>query len=91
MMLALPAAILFSSTSYIHTVDLILGFAIPIHGYMGMKAVCEDYLGEAGQSLSGLLLLLLLALSTYGLYRLNTEGDGIVATVRSVWQKEKEE
>ena len=86
-----PLALLLSPSSMNFPVDMLLGFAIPLHGHIGGNDVISDYAKkvtkakwfEMGlrQSLLGVTVVTLL-----GLTKLNLTGVGVTESFKSVWR-----
>jgi len=66
--------------------DMIMGFAIPLHTHWGFEQVVTDYVH--GDLLEGLVAIGLLALFftvTWQLFKLNMFGDGITKVCSDLW------
>lgn len=88
---ALPAGLLFSPSFANLPVDLVLAFAVPFHAWYGAHHVVEDYVPEAYQPSSNVLLYLITAVCVLGLLNLTFRGDGPTETIKSLWRDEKDE
>jgi hypothetical protein len=67
---------------------MVTALVLPLHGYLGVKLVIDDYLPQAGVNGAATLLLLLLTGATIGgLLFLNVSGDGVSGSIKQVWQK----
>lgn len=85
-----PLAVLPLATGELTPVfDAVLGGLIVVHSNMGMESVITDYFPKRkfpkGHGvLKGLLYTGSVA-TLYGVYKLETEGDGIVGSVKKIW------
>lgn len=68
-------------------IDLILGFAFPFHGHVGMNYVISDYVPKNLRSIARGGLLASSIILTAGLFKLNVTGNGLTETVKSLWKK----
>lgn len=73
--------------------DLLLGFALPMHGHIGMNLVITDYAkkigGKGAVGPSRIALAGFTVTTMLGLLKLNLQGPGITETVKSFWRPSK--
>lgn len=89
---ALPVAVFSDSGSAGQILsNWIIAGALPVHGHIGMNWVIADYVPKASQGTVRGLTLALSVLTFLGLVRINVQGDGIVDTVKYLWEPVKTE
>ena len=66
---------------------------LPVHGHIGMTGVFTDYVpkiaGKAALGPARMALLGLTGVSIVGLLNLNLRGEGMTASVKSLWRAPK--
>ncbi|XP_049850451.1 uncharacterized protein LOC126322614 [Schistocerca gregaria] len=85
----LPVGLVIPSSFLSLPLNLVLGFAIPVHTFYNMHHVIEDYVPSAYVRLCNILLWVACVLTFIGLLKLNLYGDGILDTIKSFWKKEE--
>jgi len=86
---SIGCALYFSPGEVGHIFDLILGALIPLHGYLGMRFIINDYAPKPIQGILGFIVFSLLFVAVYGFSRLNHEGPGITETTKLLWKEDK--
>jgi len=86
-MLGIPVALLFSPSYWVIPVDFALGLVIPFHAHVGMVNVMEDYVPLQYRGIGKNLLIVITAITTIGILKVNLCGSGLTETVKSLWRK----
>jgi len=71
--------------------DLALGVVIPIHSHIAVNGVISDYVPKTYIGASRYVALGTSIVALVGLTKLNLEGPGISATVKSLWRRPEKE
>jgi succinate dehydrogenase hydrophobic anchor subunit len=85
LVVATPVAMLLSPSFVNAPVDLLMGVVVPVHTFIGMKNVIEDYLPGV-QGAATRVLFVLCAFMAFGLLKINLCGPGMTETVKSLWR-----
>jgi succinate dehydrogenase (ubiquinone) membrane anchor subunit len=82
-----PTAFLVPSSSLTMPLDLLLAILAPIHGHIGMNWIITDYVPPNAQAgaRAGMMGLTLLAMAGLVKLSLDTDGPGLVGSVKSLW------
>ncbi len=84
-----PVAFVLSPSPLNLPVDLALGFALPLHGHIGMNYVITDYatkvFGSGARDPARAAMFAFTGITMFGLTSLNLNGPGITTTVKSLW------
>jgi succinate dehydrogenase (ubiquinone) membrane anchor subunit len=67
-------------------IDLALGVALPLHSHIALNFVVSDYVPTKIAPVARAGLLGVTALTLFGLFTLNTKGEGITKTVKRLWK-----
>ena len=83
----IPAALVLSPSVLVMPLDMALGLLLPWHAHVGLVNVSDDYVPRPYRALARGGLLLLSALATLGLLKINLCGAGITESVKSLWRQ----
>eukprot|EP00199_Chlamydomonas_sp_CCMP681_P004694 CAMPEP_0119107464 /NCGR_PEP_ID=MMETSP1180-20130426/10293_1 /TAXON_ID=3052 ORGANISM="Chlamydomonas cf sp, Strain CCMP681" /NCGR_SAMPLE_ID=MMETSP1180 /ASSEMBLY_ACC=CAM_ASM_000741 /LENGTH=123 /DNA_ID=CAMNT_0007092951 /DNA_START=143 /DNA_END=514 /DNA_ORIENTATION=+ len=85
---ATPLAIIASKDGFLQRVaDFGMLFAIPVHMHVGMCSCITDYLPKVAKGPARMGMLGMSAVTFIGLLKINTTGQGITQTVKSLWHR----